>query len=184
MKATPTLEAGIDNLALESPETPTAMRFFVFGEQETGANDGIGGEQRRKRLDFGSPFTEQSAVSRFASGGFGSPLVEAIHEEDEDSAVATTENSFHIGTQTDLKSRLEAEIRDHCISRDCEEEICRALYHLFQSKAVPISRSSTTDENEVLTIRQVRKGSSIKILRIKESRHNTKKDIAEELRPY
>ncbi|CAB9504283.1 unknown protein [Seminavis robusta] len=155
MKATPNLLSGMESLGLESPRTPTvmsAMRFF--GRQD--AFDA--GRQQRTRLDFGER----------------SPLIEETEEQSDATQTDPTHESK--ATQTEMKSRVQAEIKTHSISGDCEEEICRALFLLFQKKAVPIDQTSRTNENKILTVRQFRSGSSMKLLRIKQSRRWTKGD--------
>ncbi|CAB9518030.1 unknown protein [Seminavis robusta] len=172
LKTTPTLVEELQNLALGSPKTP--MRFF--GQKDI--DDVNAGQQRRTRLDFGfdarSPLLEETdelsdetrCFSEVATQTDGDGL-EVATQTDGDGGGWQTKD---VATQTEMRSRLHSEIKSQSISRDCEEEICRALFLLFQNKVVPIPRTSITDENEILTVRQFRSASTMKILRIKESR--------------
>ncbi|CAB9525185.1 unknown protein [Seminavis robusta] len=168
LKPTPTLLSRMENIALESPrtpQTPTSTRFFSFGQQDTN-------EQRRTRLDFGaSPLVEEEIDESSYEGGH---FLDAATQTEE--VFVAVENRENVGTQTAVASRLASEMKEHFISRDCEEELCRALYFLFHNRAVNIDRTSKTNDNEVITIRQFRKGSCMKILRIKESRQTAKSD--------
>ncbi|CAB9531360.1 unknown protein [Seminavis robusta] len=136
-----------------------------------------------KRLDFGQHEDGPSSVDALVQADKNLHIdtsTQTIQQTIDAVAQTDTKPLVDASTQTDFHSRLQADISEDNVSRQCESDICRALFLLFKQNR-PLAAASNPDRvstlaaTEILTLRQL-SGSSLKIMRIKSTRNGTKGD--------